>query len=87
LEAKAREDEIKYETNENDFVINSSEITISNIDRDSRYGEGVKKDNQYILYLQEDLFRVNQDSIKYSKNGMLSNNYFYTGVNRSNIIE
>jgi len=87
LEAKAREDEIKYETNENDIIINSSEMTISNIDRDSRYVEGVKKDNQYILYLQEDLFRVNQDSIKYSKNGMLSNNYFYTGVNRSNIIE
>jgi len=41
LEAKAREDGIKYETNENDMVINSSEITISNIDRDSRYGEGV----------------------------------------------
>ena len=55
LEARARGDEIKYETNENDIIINSSEMTISNIDRDSRYVEGVKKDNQYTLYLQYDL--------------------------------
>jgi len=56
LEAKARGDEIKYETNENDIIINSTKITISNIDRDSRYGEGVKKDNQYILYLTRGSF-------------------------------
>jgi len=70
-----------------DIVIDQREISISNIDRDSPYGEGVKKDNQYVLYLLDDLSGVDQDSIKYIKNGVLSNDYLYDEVNQSIIIE
>ena len=68
-------------------VIDQREITISNIDRDSPYGEGFKQNNQYILYLKDNLSGVDQDSIKYFKNGELSDDYLYDEVNQSIIIE
>ena len=70
-----------------DVVIDQREITVSNIDKDHPYGEGLKLNNQYILYVKDDLSGVDKDSIKYFKNGELSDDYLYDEVNQSIIIE